>query len=297
VIDVRGNGGGHIYAAEGLLQVLTPEPIRPEPTQFTTTELVADLCRRNQPSPAIPGLDLGPWLESVEQAVATGAEYSRGHSITPVEFANGVGQRYYGPVALIVDALCYSATDIFAAGFQDHGIGPVIGTTANTGAGGANVWTHGLLHLLAGEDDPSNPFEPLPGGASFNVAVRRTLRVNRHDGQIVEDLGVVPDIVHQLTAADLLDGNVDLLAAAMAELERLAEQRGEIHLDATLHRGRLTVRSTGLDEVQVTAGSRSVHSGPTRDGTDTVVTLDSRATPPLLVTGLRDGEVLARRRV
>ena len=45
---------------------------------------------------------------------------------------NLFGQRYYGPVALIIDALCYSTTDIFAAGFQDHEIGPVIGTT--TGA-------------------------------------------------------------------------------------------------------------------------------------------------------------------
>jgi hypothetical protein len=297
VIDVRGNGGGHIYAAEGLLQVLTPEPIRPEPTQFTTTELVADLCRRNRPSPAIPGLDLGPWLESVEQAVATGAEYSRGHAITPADFANGVGQRYYGPVVLVVDALCYSATDIFAAGFQDHGIGPVIGTAANTGAGGANVWTHGLLRLLAGEDDPTNPFEPLPGGASFNVAVRRTLRVNRHDGQIVEDLGVVPDIIHHLTADDLLNDNVDLIATAIAELERLAGERGEVHLDATLHRGRLTITTAGLDEVQVSAGSRSVHSGPATDGTAAVVALDARATPPLLVAGLRDGEILARRLV
>ena len=54
---------------------------------------------------------------------------------------------------LITDALSYSATDMFAAGFQDHGIGPVIGVGGATGAGGANVWSHGLLWALMEPDD------------------------------------------------------------------------------------------------------------------------------------------------
>ena len=48
---------------------------------------------------------------------------------------------------LITDALCYSAADIFAAGFQDNGLGAIVGTDAHTGAGGANVWTHDLLRM------------------------------------------------------------------------------------------------------------------------------------------------------
>jgi hypothetical protein len=54
---------------------------------------------------------------------------------------HGVGQVYYGPVVLITDAPSYSATDIFAAGFQDNDVGPVVGTAGNTGAGGANFWS------------------------------------------------------------------------------------------------------------------------------------------------------------
>jgi hypothetical protein len=50
--------------------------------------------------------------------------------------------RYPGPTVLITDALCYSAADIFAAGFQDNDLGRVLGTAEHTGAGGANVWTH-----------------------------------------------------------------------------------------------------------------------------------------------------------
>jgi len=49
---------------------------------------------------------------------------------------------------LIVDAQSYSATDIFAVGFQDHDIGDVLGCAAQTGAGGATVASHDdLLNL------------------------------------------------------------------------------------------------------------------------------------------------------
>ncbi|MEE8599957.1 S41 family peptidase [Euzebya tangerina] len=295
VIDVRGNSGGHIFAAEGLLQTLTSKPVRPEPTQFAATELVAELCRRNAPSAAVSELDLGPWLASVEQATATGAAYSRGHSITPEDFANGLGQRYYGPAVLIVDALCYSATDIFAAGFQDHGIGPVIGTADTTGAGGANVWSHHLLWLLGGADRSDNPFQRLPGGASFNVSVRRTLRVGDHEGEVVEDLGVVPDIRHHLTRRDLLEDNVDLIGGAVAALD--AVTRTAVALTASRTDTRLTVHTTGIDHLQVEVGARTIHAGATTAGTPVEVALGETEQETLMITGLRDGEVVATRKV
>ncbi|UOY02296.1 hypothetical protein MVA48_02620 [Blastococcus sp. PRF04-17] len=37
ILDVRGNGGGHIYASEFTLQTLTPRRITPEPVQFVCT--------------------------------------------------------------------------------------------------------------------------------------------------------------------------------------------------------------------------------------------------------------------
>jgi len=77
----------------------------------------------------------------------------------------------------ITDARCYSATDIFYAGFADHRIGPVLGVDANTGAGGANVWTHGLLHqLVTTREGVRSPYRDLPGEVDMRVAIRRTLR-------------------------------------------------------------------------------------------------------------------------
>jgi hypothetical protein len=77
------------------------------------------------------------------------------------------GRSTGGPKVLITDALCYSATDMFAAAFQDHGIGPILGVDHNTGAGGANVWSHRLLLELMRRTRRSS------GGAVRAAAARR----------------------------------------------------------------------------------------------------------------------------
>jgi cytosine/adenosine deaminase-related metal-dependent hydrolase len=218
IIDVRGNGGGLIYAAEQLLQVLTPRRIEPQRAQFINTPINLQICRNHMPSTRFAGLDLNSWVASIQQAVETGATYSLAFPITDEKLCNNRGQLYYGPVVLITDALCYSATDMFAAGFQDHGIGPVLGISENTGAGGANVWSHALLRQLMESDDPSalqSPYRTLPHGADLRVAVRRTVRVGANAGSVVEDLGIKPDHIHRMTRQDLLGNNDDLIAAAI----------------------------------------------------------------------------------
>ncbi|HLP57199.1 MAG TPA: S41 family peptidase, partial [Candidatus Deferrimicrobium sp.] len=148
IIDVRGNGGGLIYAGEQLLQVITPHHIEPESFQFINTPLTYQLCQAHSPSQTLGGFDLTPWTRSTGMAVETGSTYSQGYPVTDPNVCNAVGQKYYGPVVLITNALCYSTTDIFAAGFQDLDIGKIIATSGNTGAGGANVWTSQLLQML-----------------------------------------------------------------------------------------------------------------------------------------------------
>jgi cytosine/adenosine deaminase-related metal-dependent hydrolase len=215
IIDVRGNGGGLIHAAERLLQVLTPRRIEPQQAQFLNTPLNLTLCRRHAPSQRFTGLDLSPWIPSLDRAVETGAAHSLGYPITSIADCNDLGQAYYGPVVLVVDALCYSATDMFAAGFQDHAIGPILGVDEQTGGGGANVWSHSLLRALLPADEVSDsPYAPLPHGADLRLAVRRTLRVGPNEGLVLEDYGVRPDVVHRMTRADLLEHNVDLTRAA-----------------------------------------------------------------------------------
>src|SRR5262249_4155632 len=133
---------------------------------------------------------LGQWAQPLKMALATGAGFSQGFPLTDPVQCNNIGQIYQGPVVLITDAFCYSTTDIFAAGFQDHEIGTVLGCHDYTGAGGANVWDHAALL----EKLQINPkFDALPAGAGFRVAARRSTRVGARSGAPLEDLGVFRD--------------------------------------------------------------------------------------------------------
>lgn len=292
VVDVRGNGGGHIFAAELTLQTLTPMPITPEPTQFTTTSLNRDLCRQHRDGEG--GIDLGPWLLSIEQAVETGAPYSNAYSITPTDLANSIGQRYYGPVVLITDARCYSATDIFCAGFADHRIGPVLGVDANTGAGGANVWTHGLLHqLVTTREGVRSPYRDLPGEVDMRVAIRRTLRVGAAAGTPVEDLGVVPDERHLMTRRDIEHDNIDVITRAVSLL-RNQPARG-LGVDGTAGADGvlvLEVTCVGIDRLDVWLDERPVRS---LDVQDRVTRLDLPASGArgLRLAGYTGGRLVA----
>jgi peptidase S41-like protein len=208
IIDVRGNGGGKIRAGERLLQLFTPRKIKPERFEFINTPLNLEICRL-----APKDWNLSRWVDSIAEAVLTGATYSSGFPLTSEDSCNEIGQIYYGPVLLITDALSYSATDIFAAGFQDNEIGEVLGTSNNTGAGGANVWWYDDLMNAIG-NHPKSVFKPLPRGADMVVALRRSIRVGRHAGRPLEELGIVPDRRHHMTRRDVLGTNDDLIRRA-----------------------------------------------------------------------------------
>ena len=227
VVDVRGNPGGNIRAAESLLQLFTPNTIEPELFEFINSPLNFQICKS-----APDEWNLKRWLPSIRDSVLTGATYSAGFPLTRDALCNGIGQVYYGPVVLITDALSYSATDIFAAGFQDNEVGVVLGTGGNTGAGGANFWSLDDLRR-AQKDDPESPFRKLPKGAEMIVAMRRSIRVGQRAGSPLEEFGVSPDVLHRMTKRDVLDDNVDLLARAAA----IIRQSPSFQLSLKLGRG------------------------------------------------------------
>jgi hypothetical protein len=208
ILDVRGNPGGNIRAGEALLQLFTPHRIKPEPFEFINTSLNLEICQR-----APKSYEFARWIPSISESVQTGAIYSMGFPLQSEADCNAIGQAYYGPVILITDALSYSTTDIFAAGFQDHKIGQILGTSDNTGAGGANKWRYDELVKVLGHGGKTK-FKPLPNQASFDLALRRSVRVGEREGRPLEELGIKPDHRHYMTQRDLMKQNADLVGKA-----------------------------------------------------------------------------------
>jgi peptidase S41-like protein len=288
IIDVRGNGGGIIAAGELLLQLFTPRHIEPEHLHFINTPLTLEVA-------STPGSAFAPWHDSIEESVEIGTQFSDGLPLVPgyEDMCNSIGQRYYGPVALITDALCYSTTDIFAAGFQDHEIGPVIGTSGNTGAGGANVLDYaGLMETLP------DHVKALPKGASMRVAFRRTTRVGNRAGDPLEDLGVVSDEIHQITRRDVLERNVDLIAFAADVLAARPHRALEVE-SATQGDGiDLSLQTTGLDRVDAYVDDRPRATTDVTDGSHTLhVALNGGDHHTVDLRGYSAGELAASRKL
>jgi len=307
IIDLRDNGGGLIFAGEQLLQILTPRTIEPERMQFINTPLSLRLCEIQSSLRA--SLNFEPWVKSIQRAIEeTGSTFSASFPVSLSTACNAIGQRYYGPVVLIVNALCYSTTDIFTAGFQDHRIGKILGTSGNTGAGGANVFTHEQLKKLFAEGGTANMpnaaaalLSDLPKGAGLRIALRRALRVGAEAGTELEDLGVTPDEIHQMTPDDLLHDNVDLIehaARLLLTVDRpaCALRPGDIATTAT---GFAFDLSTGnLDRLDLFANGRPLCSIDVADGTRRIDVPNPAGTSIVLdIRGYKDGGLAAARRM
>jgi hypothetical protein len=297
IIDVRDNGGGVLTSGEQLLQLLTPRRIEPERLQLRSTPLALALCQLDR------GGELARWTPSLALASQSGALYSAGFPLTTPEACNAIGQRYHGPVVLVTNGLCYSTTDSFIAGFRDHRIGTILGTDDNTGAGGANVWTHALLRRIVGRragrrSALAAALEPLPKGAGMRVALRRTLRVGAQAGTELEELGIVPDAVHAMTLDDLLHRNRDLIAHAAAILA--AKPAYRLDAEAAAARGgglRVVARTENISRLDLMLDGRPFGSAtvPPRGGR-LAFEIRPRATEVSL-QGYRNGKLVAARKL
>jgi hypothetical protein len=290
IVDVRGNGGGTIMAGERLLQIFTPKKIEPERLHFINTPLTLELSTR-------PGLEV--WRESIAQAVETGSPFSDGFPIFPEELenCNRLGQQYHGPVVLLINGLCYSTTDIFAAGWQDHEIGPILGTDGNTGAGGANVWTHELLgQVLPGQ---TSPIRPLPKGTRMRVAIRRTSRVGERSGDPLEDLGVVPDEIHHLTKNDLLNDDEDLIERAASILAGLPVRALAVEVTPLRNpsRARVSAATENISRLDVYLDDRPTKTLDVKDGeVEFDVSVSGTLSHVLELRGFDSGQLVAAKR-
>ena len=255
IIDLRGNPGGLIWAAERMLQLFTPGQI--SPARFSI--IASDLTRSMTDAPQ-NRRSLSPWRRTLLEAIGTGEVYSQSVPITATERCNDIGQVYGGPVIAIVDSTTYSAADLFAAGFADNAIGTVVSVGRATGAGGANVWWADTLNsVLAGT---SHQLPRLPKGVGFTMSVRRATRIGASDGAPIEDIGIVGHRTYAMTRDDLLQGNVDLLTFCA----RLVEAEPATSLTVRWKVPILDIAIGKLDRVDVYVDGRPLQSHDVSEG-------------------------------
>ena len=206
VIDLRGNPGGIIRNAEALLQLLTPKEIKPLKFCYRASDVTRQIVEKEKRE---------DWMVSMGNTLSTGAYFSDAYSITSDSEANEYGQQYFGPVVIIVDAMTYSAAEMFAAGFADYSYGDIIFTDKSTGGGGASVkYLEEVLEIL--EEHPDFGFGVLPDSCRIRFAIMRCDRENY--GKSIEEFGVSSTEeklkarahLHPTTMSDLLDDNVNL---------------------------------------------------------------------------------------
>lgn len=298
ILDVRGNAGGQVGFAERLPQTLTPGPIEPLLFQFAATEEVARLCRdaRRLAAPGDPpGYER--WLDSVEHALESGLPYSAALPLTPPEACNAVGQLYHGPALLLADALSYSACDIFVASFEDHGIGEVLLSGGNTGAGGGSVFDLDGIRTHLNRDGA--PLRELPHGMGLHVALRRTLRVRAGAGLEIEERGVGArrERTHWPTEGDVLREDADLLGHAA---RMLAGKPCYALRAAAGEDGLVRVSSRGLDRVDLFDGDRPLGAADVADPAEGPAETRFRTRPGaecLDIKGYAAGRLVAARRL
>jgi hypothetical protein len=263
IIDLRSNPGGLIWAAERLLQLFGPEPVRP--TRFS---LIASPLTRAMADAPQNEVEFEPWRASLDDAVATGEPYSQAVPITPPGRCNDIGQVYGGPVVAIVDANTYSAGDLFAAGFYDNALGILVTVGEATGAGGANVWWPDQVQkALLGTHFQQ---QSLPGGVSYSLAVRRAIRgAGEAEGTAIEDVGVRGHRTYAMTKHDLVGTNQDMLdfcGAILAEQHVTRLQASK----ANAHGRTIEVVTGGLDRLDLFIDGRPNASKDVVDGATTL---------------------------
>ncbi|KAH6568940.1 hypothetical protein BASA62_005180 [Batrachochytrium salamandrivorans] len=212
MFDVRGNTGGLISVADGIIQLLKSD-VAAAKFRYLKNDVTKDLFYKGPTSK-------NPWSKAW-RATSDSSRYSGLGSIYDSSISNTFGQAYFNPVGVYTNGACYSACEIFAAHTQDYGIGTVFGDDETTGGGGANVFVSDDDYFTNRPSEYiADPFTRKLTGKNLNdrfytrvtVGARQLVRSGKHAGQLVEDDGVKSDVVVRSTIDDILPGDTGISA-------------------------------------------------------------------------------------
>ena len=212
IVDVRGNIGGTHALAKAFTEALSGKEVPPLTAQLRATDLVVSAFETVK--------EESEFAASVLPAVLTAnraKEFFSGTALDLEDQFPSLQERvYFGPYVTIVDGRTYSAGDIFTLLQRDFGASFVVGTSSNTGAGGAGTIRYSNIRGILPSDLPS-----LPSGIDFGTAITRFFREGKSSGAIVEFFGVRPDERYYLTKDDILKEDCDLIEYLAKKLDKM----------------------------------------------------------------------------
>ncbi|MEZ6233461.1 MAG: S41 family peptidase [Phycisphaerales bacterium] len=224
VIDVRGNGGGSRDVVEFLLQrLLQPGEARVVCVAARRIPTVIDPAH---PDGFLQDRDMYPaawsgWSEAERRAIERVAAawrpewtppggwdegFSDWHYYVVSGVVSGRAVRYEGPVVVLMDDGCFSATDILLGGLKGIEGVTLMGTASSGGSANADDHRLGTLGL----------------DAEVRLA---TMASFLPDGRAYDGNGVEPDVVVPRVATDLIGRADSQLEAAVGVLEKVVAGR------------------------------------------------------------------------
>ena len=216
IVDVRGNPGGYDGVARAFTEALSGKKIPLLTVQSRATDLFLSVLRKVK-------AEFKPDIQEVAQSLLPAAltanrvkEFFSGPALNRGFQLPSQERAYFGPYITLTNGLTYSAGDAFALYQRDFGTSLVIGTSSNTGAGGAGAVKYSVLL-----DALPSGFTSLPGGIDFTTAFARFFRMGRRSGQIVEFFGVKPNERYYLSKDDILKEDRDLIEYLAKKLVRM----------------------------------------------------------------------------
>ena len=228
ILDLRGNEGGSGRQAECLLGLLREKgsSVNPALASFRCTNLTLRFCKNRQKDFEDDRLGFEfqnhlRWEQSIKTRMREGFLYSDALPLTDPALLSHFEEDELPnlPFVVLVDALTFSAGELFASGAQYFDNAEVIGHAQSTAGGGANVMT---------VQDIDKPVQSkllignLPNGG-VATSIRRLVRLP--DYRSFERVGVQPDFVRPPTRYDMLYDNYDLILFATRRVLVLSRQR------------------------------------------------------------------------
>ncbi len=222
IIDIRSNGGGYIWIGEAMVQLLNQRNTVPLNFLLKNSETNKFFWETSGPT--------DPFTVELRKADSEGRAYSTPIPLNPAAGLNSMGQFFMKPVAVFINAGCYSTCDMFSASMQDLGAGIIVGEDSNTGAGGANNWNHQTI-MNSLPEGKKGPFKPLPGGLNIGFSFRQTIRTGLHTGEFIEDTGVKADMMVEATTDDLDTSEAQLRKISRRLAEEALKFRSSVKIE------------------------------------------------------------------